>query len=688
MTYFKELQTSLQSEFPYNWKLAKEKEIVLEERVDTQLEFFERVQQKSTSSQCQNIDLIVPAKTRTQKEQMQLDQFLNIIGSELHVDTLETCIRRQENTIIEKNERKFEQNDEKRQFRIQEFIKTEKSYVETLNTLVRYVVNPLKSTMQQKHCILNTFKCHKIFLNIDQILDVNQKFLSDLQQGNRAFGLVCKEHIANFECYRKYLLEQSEAQKLHAKEFKINQVYRRFISKAREQREFKRKRLQDILVEPVQRISRYAMMLRDILQLTPEDHSDFRGLNQACEKAKEIATMADDDQTRTATMFLSLYQSIKDSPCSLINQKRSLIAHLDATEIHRVTNKPTRAVSLFLFTDKILVASKSCIDAKEIILDELLTSPSSTSTFSFPNTSSKNEKGLKFKGWADIESMSLVNGLTEDSLILSASKLQTSNMTSFEKYFSKGLRLFSVKSNMLNKLQQFKDLFQKTKALVKQCEFADRTFYKVWNGVPTFCNLYKPENYKQVLYKNDTAVVYVDDTLDTDRLFSHSYTSPWIVCLIQAQDMKGFRFHTCTRTHFPRYTTAKAATTTIDFESIFWNNMSILDQRKRKSTEYTRKQEGRPRPVSHRSSIPSIGKLFSDVDQLKVRETPAISIGSDTSCSMIEDDGHDDDEDEEEIDYLTIKTTHASMDSKILLEDEMHEQWEALASKYELIKPS
>lgn len=49
--------------------------------------------------------------------------------------------------------------------------------------------------MGQKHCILNTFKCHKIFLNIDQILDVNQKFLSDLQQGNRPFGLLCKEHV-------------------------------------------------------------------------------------------------------------------------------------------------------------------------------------------------------------------------------------------------------------------------------------------------------------------------------------------------------------------------------------------------------------------------------------------------------------------------------------------------------------
>jgi hypothetical protein len=35
--------------------------------------------------------------------------------------------------------------------------------------------------MQQKNCILNTFKCHKIFLNIDQITAVNEQFLIDLQ---------------------------------------------------------------------------------------------------------------------------------------------------------------------------------------------------------------------------------------------------------------------------------------------------------------------------------------------------------------------------------------------------------------------------------------------------------------------------------------------------------------------------
>jgi hypothetical protein len=101
-------------------------------------------------------------------------------------------------------------------------------------------------------------------------------------------------------------------------------VYKRFLSKVKDQSEFKRKRLQDILVEPVQRISRYSMMLREILQLTPEDHLDYQGLKAASEKAREIATMADDDPTKTATMFLNLYQGIKDSPVSKISIIQSL----------------------------------------------------------------------------------------------------------------------------------------------------------------------------------------------------------------------------------------------------------------------------------------------------------------------------------------------------------------------------
>lgn len=170
-----------------------------------------------------------------------------------------------------------------------------------------------------------------------------------------------------------------------------------------------------------------------------------------------------------------------------------MVAHLDATEIHRVTNKPTRAVSLFLFTDKILVASRSSIDAKEIDLDELLdpthvVTPTSSNSTSLLFSTKKIEKshGLKFKGWADIESIDMFDGVPDrpGSFILSATTVQetkindVSNITSFENYFYKGPRLFSVipqtsftpikKTQLMDKTVHFQSLYQKTRALAKQ----------------------------------------------------------------------------------------------------------------------------------------------------------------------------------------------------------------------------
>lgn len=49
--------------------------------------------------------------------------------------------------------------------------------------------------MQQKNCILNTFKCQKIFLNIDQIMKVNSDFLTDLLATTDNFGEMCQKHV-------------------------------------------------------------------------------------------------------------------------------------------------------------------------------------------------------------------------------------------------------------------------------------------------------------------------------------------------------------------------------------------------------------------------------------------------------------------------------------------------------------
>ncbi|KAG1044014.1 hypothetical protein G6F43_011525 [Rhizopus delemar] len=644
MTHFKNLKTNLYNNgYSHQWKLIKSTQtpiISLENQIN--LDFSERVACQTKKPLCQNIDLIVPNKIRTQNEHFQLEQFLQIIGTRLEKEP----IKRNEKLVPMINmSDNSEKDDDKRAFRIQEFIKTEKSYVETLQTLMKYVVNPLRSMTHHKNCIINTFKCTKIFLNIDQIACANEKFLSDLLQ-SYDFGSICQKHMESFECYRKYLLEQGDAQKLHAKEFKSNQTYRRFLLKAKDHPEFKKRRLQDILVEPVQRISRYSMMLREILNLTPQDHPDYPGLKLACEKSREIATMDDDDPTKTATMLLSLYQTIKESPCSLVSQNRSFVAHLDALEIHSVTNKPLRAVTLFLFTDKILVASRSSLD--EVDIEELLDTNTTTTTIL---SKLKKDGTLRFKGWADIESIELFDGVLDrpSSFILSATNTEEvqineiSNITSFEHYFYKGPRLFAPQreeNNHFQKWLDFKTLYQKTRALVKQYEPNDMTYYRSWNGISTFCNIYDQETYTKVKYKNNCAIVYVDDpNISTEMLFPPS-SQPWIIGLIQPEEMKGFRFNLCTKTGFANKYRDLAEMSqeqhTFDFESVFWNNVFFLNQSLRVSQEYMERTtflmqqalassimlpRPRSRSVSRTTSIPSLGKLFSSSEDTRFPTT-------------------------------------------------------------------
>jgi hypothetical protein len=167
------------------------------------------------------------------------------------------------------------------------------------------------------------------------------------------------------------------------------------------------------------------------------------------------------------------------------------------------------------------------------------------------------------------------------------------SVTSFEKYFYKGPRLFSVipqrdetsstkKASYIEKSAQFRSIYQKTRALTKRYDSCDKIYHRLWKNVPTFCNVYSQEGYIKARYKNDSAIIYVDgdQIIQTEDLLSSrsALFNPWVVGLIQPEEMKGFRFNICTKMnlspHVPKKT--KLGEQTIDFESIFWNNSKCV----------------------------------------------------------------------------------------------------------------
>ncbi|RCH78441.1 hypothetical protein CU098_002928, partial [Rhizopus stolonifer] len=168
------------------------------------------------------------------------------------------------------------------------------------------------------------------------------------------------------------------------------------------------------------------------------------------------------------------------------------------------------------------------------------------------------------------------------------------------------------------------------------------TYHRTWNDVPTFCNIYNQETYTQVKYKNDCALVYVDDEISIERLFPSSLFTPWIVGLIHPEDLKGFRFNLCTKVgHMDKYRDQiDGPQQTLDFESIFWNNHKVihqislvyfLNQCLRVSQQYKDRTSfliqqalvnslprSSAKPITRATSIPTLGKIFSGGEDLRV----------------------------------------------------------------------
>ncbi|CAM0142254.1 hypothetical protein VKS41_002265 [Umbelopsis sp. WA50703] len=660
--------------YVHSWKLLKQRSSVPTLDGLQANDSNEALQALLEHPVCQTVDIVVDGcrRYRTPAQYQLYQQFLSILGSrsnrnEISMDAPPTSPS--PSYFSSQFDQQPQQYDpELRQNGIEEFIATEETYVKTLITLVDVFERPLRSYSQDRmNCILKPFNCTKIFLNIDQILSVNQAFVKDLRNYQKnpnatSFGDICEAHVseetmANFDCYTRYLHEHQAAQSLHTKEYKVNQSYRSFLIKAKDHPDAKRKQLQDLLVEPVQRISRYTMLLKDIIKSTPPEHPDHAALISALSKAEEIATMADDNRTRLARMFLNLYNSIKGSPCSLVNQSRRLVHHVDATEIDLVSKKPLRPVTILIFTDKVLVASRPAysVSGSDLCgIDTEVTSPGPASSFLARKAekSLKRDRSLKFKGWSDIDQVEVFNGPTTHSssflLRVNPPNASTSLTTasSFEEYFSEQpIRLYSIAPHSeeveveqttqayVSQRDSFYSSFHYSKALF-QGSAAETTYHHTRSNVSAYSNIYNFNSYPSIKRKSNVAIVYVEEgECAIDRCLNQDNTVPWLVGLVYA-DIRGFRFSIRSKLHLgtirertnsmPLLTTgfSRAEEGTIDFESVFWNNVQASEIKLRHSNVHQEKystinsvmarkqQEGRPRSLSKPRSIPTIGKLF------------------------------------------------------------------------------
>ncbi|KAI8340948.1 hypothetical protein BC941DRAFT_488850 [Chlamydoabsidia padenii] len=174
-----------------------------------------------------------------------------------------------------------------RQEAIYELITTERSYLCDLQMIVNIFYTDSSKYLQPNEQDV-------VFSNIDDLLLCNTAFYSDLETRQRE----CANVSESLKCYSTFCRNQSFASRLLQKKREDDQWFEVFLKTAQTRPECRSLDLSHFLLQPVQRITRYPLLLRQILKSTPKRHPDYGLVKSALTKASQVLDDVNEETRR------------------------------------------------------------------------------------------------------------------------------------------------------------------------------------------------------------------------------------------------------------------------------------------------------------------------------------------------------------------------------------------------------
>lgn len=266
--------------------------------------------------------------------------------------------------------------DDKEKFKrmnvLQEILNTEKDYLEVLEVLLK-----TRGVLQQEQ-VISEAENNILFSNVNEILQLHQeivkslssRFLSieDKECYNISIGDIFYKLAENLPIYATYINNQQSQSEMvdicSQKKSFCNVLYRDvdyFLEKA-----FVINQLRSFLITPVQRICKYPLLIRELIQVTDNAHEDSKNLKFALEKIQE-STMAVNEEKKNFEQHYKM-QQIQDS----LDGTKGFILNIDSRylikegDVWKTSKGKTQERHLFLFNDILIYGSKSLLKTGRI----------------------------------------------------------------------------------------------------------------------------------------------------------------------------------------------------------------------------------------------------------------------------------------------------------------------------------
>jgi len=263
---------------------------------------------------------------------------------------------------------------------LSELVTTERSYVARLNALYNRYAVPLKQLARDKDTqIIPAAETDIIFGNAGEILAANKVLLCELEveydQGPAQLAslvgdILCR-HMHMFQCYVTYLSGIERAQHTYNQMLK-HRAFRDFIERTQHSTdELGNVGLRELMMEPLQRIPRYQLLIGHLLKHMPPNSMQTQRLQDASAAATIIASRRATEGERLAAVLWSCQRKIDRFPPELVSPHRELLGSIDVDEqgiesshtmiqtLHSVLGRrPKASYALLVFTDALVLVQR------------------------------------------------------------------------------------------------------------------------------------------------------------------------------------------------------------------------------------------------------------------------------------------------------------------------------------------
>ncbi|XP_077393613.1 uncharacterized protein arhgef49 [Festucalex cinctus] len=171
-----------------------------------------------------------------------------------------------------------------------EFLNTESSYGEDLRIIKEEFYGPMRGAG-----LLSAEQLAVVFANVQELGDVNERFTEHLQdaiehaldQGDEdlltvSVGEIFLEFVNMLPAFQTYCLQQSASVNMLNALEKEKELLRIFLDVSQnDNTALRRMNLRSFLMAPLQRVTKYPLLLSRLLKVTPEKHPEFGRLREA-----------------------------------------------------------------------------------------------------------------------------------------------------------------------------------------------------------------------------------------------------------------------------------------------------------------------------------------------------------------------------------------------------------------------